>query len=261
MRTSLSAAFLLVGFLAAGAPAADLTKIDRTIAKEPAYQGKPKYCLLVFGPEAKFRVWLVLDGDTLYVDRNGNGNLTEAGNRVGKSRHPRLHDVLFEPVVLTGVDGKRRHLLTVRTYNSGGMGVNDDRGVAFGRLETKVRYQMVGGLENQCASYLRLREDRDKVEFADRPTNAPIIHFDGPLTLALCDSKVFWNSTDNEESSRLRKTGVGWLAVVIGTPGIGKGTFAVTWTKCPEVLADIEFPNKDPGGKPIAVRVTLLPTT
>ena len=38
--------------------AADLTKIERTIAKEPKYQGKPKYCLLVFGPEAKFRVWL-----------------------------------------------------------------------------------------------------------------------------------------------------------------------------------------------------------
>src|SRR5262249_20864309 len=31
------------------ASAADLTKIDRTIAKEPAYKNKPQYCLLVFG--------------------------------------------------------------------------------------------------------------------------------------------------------------------------------------------------------------------
>jgi hypothetical protein len=52
-------------FLPALANAADLSKVDRTIKKEPAYQGKPKYCLLVFGPEAKARVWLVLDGDTL----------------------------------------------------------------------------------------------------------------------------------------------------------------------------------------------------
>jgi len=37
---------------------ADLTKIDRSIKKEPAYQGEPKYCLLVFGPEAKTRIWL-----------------------------------------------------------------------------------------------------------------------------------------------------------------------------------------------------------
>ena len=63
------------------AQAVDLTKIPRVIAKEPAYQGKPKYCLLVFGPEAKHRVWLVLDGDDLYVDRNGNGDLTEKGER------------------------------------------------------------------------------------------------------------------------------------------------------------------------------------
>jgi hypothetical protein len=51
--------------------AADLTKVDRTIIKEPTYEGKPKYCLLVFGAEAKARVWLALDGDTLYVDRDG----------------------------------------------------------------------------------------------------------------------------------------------------------------------------------------------
>src|SRR5262245_16708877 len=59
------------------AEATDLTKIDRTIAKEPTYKTKPKYGLLVFGPEAKAHVWLVLDGDVLYVDKNGNGDLTE----------------------------------------------------------------------------------------------------------------------------------------------------------------------------------------
>src|SRR5262249_60230214 len=48
----------------------DLTKIDRTIAKEPAYQSKsPSYGLLVFGSKAKSRAWVVLDGDVLYVAR------------------------------------------------------------------------------------------------------------------------------------------------------------------------------------------------
>src|SRR5439155_5114001 len=61
--------------------AADLSQVDRNLQKEPAYRTKPKYCLLVFGPEAKTRVWLVLDGDVLYIDRNGNGDLTEAGER------------------------------------------------------------------------------------------------------------------------------------------------------------------------------------
>src|SRR5262245_57992670 len=63
--------------------AVDLSKIDRTIAKEPAYQTKtPKYCLLVFGSEAKLRAWLVLDGNVMYVDRNGDGDLTGPGKRV-----------------------------------------------------------------------------------------------------------------------------------------------------------------------------------
>src|SRR5262245_7872130 len=66
--------------------AADLSKIDRKIGKEPAYesQSKPKYCLVVFGPEAKTRVWLVLDGDVLYVDRNGDGDLTGEDERILK---------------------------------------------------------------------------------------------------------------------------------------------------------------------------------
>ena len=73
------------GLLASAAAAGpDLAKIDRTIRKEPAYQTKsPRYCLLVFGPEAKTRVWLVLDGDLLYVDRDGDGDLTGAGRAGG----------------------------------------------------------------------------------------------------------------------------------------------------------------------------------
>src|SRR5262249_51302052 len=82
MRVSpLLASFLTLVFPSPQPPAADLTKIDRTIAKEPAYKGNPKYCLLVFGAEAKTRVWLVLDGDVLHVDRNGNGDLSEAPKR------------------------------------------------------------------------------------------------------------------------------------------------------------------------------------
>jgi hypothetical protein len=61
--------------------ALDLTKIDRTIRKEPAYRGEPRYGLLVWGPKARTRIWLVIDGKTLYVDRNGNGDLTEKGEQ------------------------------------------------------------------------------------------------------------------------------------------------------------------------------------
>jgi hypothetical protein len=61
----------------------DLTKVNRVIAKEPKYKNQPRYALLVFGPKADGRAWLVMDGeDVLYIDRNGNGDLTEEGKRV-----------------------------------------------------------------------------------------------------------------------------------------------------------------------------------
>src|SRR5882724_5540093 len=81
-RTSLMAV-LAVWFAIGTLAAADLGKVEGTLRKEPAYQTKtPKYGLLVFGPEAADRVWLVHDGDTLYVDRNGNGDLTEPGEKI-----------------------------------------------------------------------------------------------------------------------------------------------------------------------------------
>lgn len=58
--------------------------IDRSPPKkEPPYQSKePGYCLLVFGPKAKDRVWMVLDGKTLYVDRDGDGDLADQGKKL-----------------------------------------------------------------------------------------------------------------------------------------------------------------------------------
>src|SRR5260370_20992661 len=58
-------------------PKLDLTKIDRTIRKEPVYRTKPRYALLVLGPKAATRMWLVVDGRTVYVARHRNCGLTE----------------------------------------------------------------------------------------------------------------------------------------------------------------------------------------
>src|SRR5262249_16786004 len=84
---------LIVIYVWPAASYADLSKIDRSIGKEPAYQSKtPKYCLVVPDVEAKTKIWLILDGDVLYVDRNASGDLTEAG----KKMEP-------QPVLLTGL--------------------------------------------------------------------------------------------------------------------------------------------------------------
>src|SRR4051812_19313509 len=83
--------FLLVLNHVPAADLPDLSKIDRTIRKEPAYTARqPLYGLAVFGPRAESRVWMVLDKskpdadcyDVLHIDLNADGDLTGAGERL-----------------------------------------------------------------------------------------------------------------------------------------------------------------------------------
>jgi RNA polymerase sigma factor (sigma-70 family) len=90
-------------------PALDLTKIERTIRKEPAYRGKPRYALLVLGPKAQTRIWLVIDDKTLYVDRNGNGDLTEQGEQFLPTKVDENEYVEFHAGEIVDADGKTKH--------------------------------------------------------------------------------------------------------------------------------------------------------
>ena len=74
--------FSLLALIAVHAEDINWHAQPRPLVKEPVYQGKAHYAQLAFGAKAEHRHWLVLDGQTLYFDRNGNGDLTEAGERL-----------------------------------------------------------------------------------------------------------------------------------------------------------------------------------
>jgi hypothetical protein len=50
---------------------------DRSISKEPRYEGMPKYSLITMGDSGDVKVWMVEDGKRLFVDKNANGNMTD----------------------------------------------------------------------------------------------------------------------------------------------------------------------------------------
>jgi len=228
--------------------AADLSKIDRTIGKEPAYQSKPKYCLVVFGPEAKTRVWMVLDGDVLYVDRNANGDLTETGKRVAGKKFVGT---------ITEIDGTTQHDLTVSVdQNDKGQWEVTNASAGFDSAFTKYKQR----LEN-------------RFQFADRPQDAPVIHFDGRLTFApredrgvIRDGK--WvrrkDDTNTPDTPRGNDDEQAMVHVQIGTQTFGakesKFIPALLRYPVPEMrpIAEIEFPNSDPGAKPIRIQVRLI---
>jgi len=232
-RTALALAVLVLGAATAMADV-DLTKVERRIAKEPTYQSKtPKYCLLVFGPEAATRVWLVLDGDTLYIDRNGNGDLTDDGEKV-KFEKPK--------------DGERNagiHVEAGTITAKEGVAPNTKVELMFYGPKTYVVCQAEGKGWQRAAG-----DGSGDLTFADRPADAPIIHFGGPLSLAADEPYTLQRGDKPTE-----------FYTFLGTPGLGKGTFAcISYEnvgKDVHPVAEFTFPAKG-GGAPLPpVKVVL----
>jgi hypothetical protein len=223
-RWVLAACVLLV--VGAPATAADLSKIDRTLVKEPRYKGKPGYCLLVFGADAKTRVWLVKDGDTLYLDRNGNGDLTEDGERLaGNGGKP--------AGAITAVAGKKYQIRQCNLTKLGGpKGQQDFCHIAIDVDGAFGQYSFAG--------------------FADTPKKAPVVHFDGPLTIEVADKNV--------TLMREKPTDLGVYMVTRGHGNRLGSTVLVDYNGIPrnaQPVVEVEFRNKEPNGKPVTARYTL----
>lgn len=191
------AALASVGAASVGeaqAPAPNLSAIPRKLVREPAYRTpKQRYCLLALGLEAKSRVWLVLDGPDLYVDRNRNGVLTDPGERLAGV------EGRFKIGELVEADGKWRYTNVVAAVDQR-HGTEED-GITVKPFEViaKVRGRFEMGAEPVLAS---------------SAAAAPIVHFGGPLSM-----RVF----DPRQVSRGQRVA---FRCLIRTPGLGEGSEA-----------------------------------
>jgi hypothetical protein len=258
----------------------DWSKIDRRIAKEPGYQTKtPKYCLIVFGPEAKQHVWLVLDGDTLYIDKNGNGDLTDEGERVKApvfkpSIHPAHTQDRSIAVGDITIGGLTHTDLTVSQTQyrrkvdvSNGVGASTPEewqeyldsiwrqrpdGLAYMvsvNLEPKC-YGLFEDTKGRRVLHLAWIDRHGHLAFADRPKDAPIIHFGGPLTLR------------HQPTENLRcGNDPGQTTLCLGTPGFGPGAFVTMgFELVPKDVyptVEVQFPAKERGQRPVTSKYVL----
>jgi hypothetical protein len=210
----------------------DYATIDRTLAREPAYRSRsPKYALLLFGPEAKLRVWLALDGDAAYLDRNGDGNLTAENERFAKWSD-------CKQIEIADPDGTTRYVVT-------SIGVRPDGDRPQARLDVNV--DIKGPVEYRQYCDLELR---------DSPSKAAVAHFHGPLTVG--PRTINWKLPPQ----LALKAGADptELPAVVGTMDAAHGCWVVVRSHtgersafpagiCPVV--DIEFPPKTPGDPPV----------
>jgi hypothetical protein len=267
MRSAYLLAFV---YLAVGSAFADSPKIDRTIGKEPVYQTKsPKYGLLAFGPEGKDRVWLVLDGDTLYVDRNGDGDLTEHGKKVAVDKRPgsdpELEGYGFDVGQVTvGGHTHKALYITFRPFKSypacslvqrpefQAILKKDPQAMAVRlRMDVEVPGMTGGGLGGRLNFIAGPADLAGIFQFADKPADAPIVRLGGPLQI-----------TFDGELPSLRVGRTTDLDLVVGAPGIGPGTFAMlsygnTIPDAAKPVAELFLPSAIPGERPVGVKYEL----
>jgi hypothetical protein len=240
----------------------DLSTIDRTIRKEPVYQTKaPRYCLLVFGPQAETRVWLVQDGDTLYIDRNGNGDLTDPGEKVAAAKQGAADGEYTFEAGEVRAGGRVHKALTVYVSKLDHLAGQDERVKAFLARNPKARgyYILVevdmpgwkgtgaGGRVQQRAFYV---DAGGILQFADRREDAPVIHFGGPWHVTLFDPLRLTIGRDTD------------VVLGVGTPGVGPGTTAYIdyGGVIPEnvyPVVEVAYPPKAPGEPPVRERYEL----
>lgn len=277
---------LLTVFAGVGG-AQDLGKIDRTLGKQPAYASKePRYCLLVFGPKAETRVWLVLDlaydplrekpgkTESVYADLNGDGDLTDPKERVPVTVVTKMSSELGLPTYIGGFK-VGDHDTDVPQFAVGGVKSRDGKTV-YKKLVVDVGWYILGRKDREMTvavdvpGYGRQSVGGPQLWFADSPAKAPIIWFDGALTLRLAPSGLLHLPVDHtgkeppppwyEEFPLVRGQTMP-LRVELGSAGVGRGTFnAVPNDKPPadvHPVARVVFPHADPKKPPIEVSVEL----
>lgn len=206
------------------APGMDLAKVDRSIPPEPVYKSKPQYFLLVHGREAKSRTWLVLDGDALYVDRNGRGDWVKADKKVeGRT-------IAFRVREIQELDGTKHSNLTVN--------------VTASRIHPgQYRFNYIGlGIKGRYGEYTLPGAPADNRY--DSALHAPVRQFGGPLRIVLSGQLV---RGDNPADLTASIAGGQWVSV-LNDYGIPKDIHPV---------ANVAFPNREPGMPPIKLKVAL----
>jgi hypothetical protein len=286
-RFSIVLFVLLTGLVGYRAMAAEAEvrgpELDRSIGAEPEYRSpEPLYGLLVFGPGAEHRVWLVHDrgpqpkpdkqgrrspnldpsDDILYVDRNGNGDLTERDERVTAATKD----------VTTHYWRLGESTTTWPFFNAGDLSLPDSRS-EITDLTVEHNFRWFG----RCFYTIHLRVNAKGQRYSDTPLlfstspdTAPVIWFDGPLTVqtAISDGVFFPSRYDGKEPDPPYKTqkrlipGTKTLfGAKIGTKGDGPGAFTTMAldeiSENVHVVAEFTFPHRVPGRDPLAVVLPL----
>jgi hypothetical protein len=240
-RRSVSVAVAGLMLAAGSATALDFEKLDRRIAKEPAYLSPPLYALALLGPDAQTRVWLALDGERLYVDKNCNGDLTDDGPPAQLQRKD-TDPASFERIDVSPDGGRTVYQFDVTLWGRPSLGPP-----VVGRepFNQSVHVTFPDGRRfGAWGDHLK------PLTFAPALRDAPALHFGGALRMGF------------EVRRPLERVPGGFqLSACVGTPGSCPGAWVhLLYRTIPEGVHPrvvMEFPPEKAGGPPVRVEFVL----
>jgi hypothetical protein len=239
---------LLTGARSAGAEGG---AVDRTIGGQPAYASpQPFYALLLLGSPEPKRVWLVVDGDDLYADRNTDGDLLDPGEKVvatsqgeeggsfliSRSRSWVLESVASERYTNVEV----AFVLLNKAWRPAADASNRRKMDAFMEAAASVPHAQLSRVQVTIDG--KRRQQSCNTTFGTTPETAPVFRMDAPLTWGLVESFVPTVLYAGEEQE---------LSLAVGCAGVGPGSFSFVFTDTlPSALRpslEVEFPAREPG--------------
>ncbi|MCA9315225.1 MAG: hypothetical protein KDB73_07020 [Planctomycetes bacterium] len=258
--------FLLVLVLSGVCRAGDdepVQDIDRTIRVEPSYSAPTQYyALLLLGPERQTRVWFVVDGDDLYVDRNGDGDL---GGEDERFRAPKNGD-LTEGLLLSskrwavpGLGAKGRYSEVEVRFAL----LNKDwrpKSTASNRRSMLDFMESIAATVDPQLSSIALtidgsvKQQTTNSTFSTSPESAPVYCMDAPWTLGVLEhgfAHVLWNEPVDQK-----------VIVSVGNPGVSPHLFSfITYDSLPDGVKpriDVEWPPSSDGSSAPTTTLTAL---
>jgi hypothetical protein len=223
--------------------AVDLAAAKKPLTAEPKYENPPRYLVMAFGQPVHRVVWLVVDGTTLWADRDGDGRLDAAKERFAPKVEKHEDHFVAESHEyaigeLPAVQGSPAYpdlKVTLCAWNLRYEGKGDMREVMeVLRADPSLRNPTVNLVRKDKPAQFAM------TEFSAAPATATVLHFDGPTTWGLVENLVPLRFTPGEQCD---------FKVSLGTPGLGPWSFVYTMSKerkdlRPEVAATFEVQGK-----------------
>ena len=216
----------------------ELAKIEREIIEEPKYDtNEPLYALLVIGPQRNLQVWMVMDGFTLYADKNRDGKI-DANSEKFEVARDNTSPTAFEKFTVS--DGTVEYKVEVGLWDWD-----------FGKAEYADASQSISVDSPDGMRFIAWGDHHCALKFQPSIKNAPVVYIGGPLQMGFEVRTPFDRAKDETYE----------ISAAVGTFGVGEGSFSNLIYSCiPESLeprVTVSIPSKTEGEPPTVIETTL----